>query len=343
MSNEWRRRPGDRPCFALVLQAAYRTALEMGLETGDLFRGSGLDASVLEDPYTVIGRHQALIFYQNLADIGPPGMGLDVGLATTLNERGSHGHMLLAVDTMQDAIQLGQEFYELIYMHVGWTTRLENQRFCHRFTEEHPLGKARQFCMDRVLAIMQVGAEYFTGGTLKPVLVTLDRPAPSHAARYDEIFQCPIRFSRDDMEIHYDSEALAYKVSSHDEQVLQVMKDLCRSLLEKLHGRQGFVDEVRRAIHLKPGNFPNIEQVSDRLGCSPRTLRRRLQQEQENFQKILDEERQAVACDYLCNPNLSVQEVAERCGFGDAQNFSQAFRRWTGVSPSEYRNKAGSR
>lgn len=339
MSNEWRRGSGDQPCFALVMQAAYRTALEIGLDAGELFRGNGLDESVLEDPYTVVGRHQVLGFYQNLAEAGPPGIGLDVGLATTLNERGSHGHMLLAVDTMQNAIQLGQEFYELVYMHVGWATRLENQRFCHRFIEEYPLESARQFCMDRVLAIMQVGAEYFTGGELRPLLVTLDQPAPSYAARYEELFQCPVKFSRDNVEIHYASEALGHKVSSHDEQVLQVMKSLSRTLLEKLHGRQDFVSEVRRAIHLKPGKFPNIEQVSDRLGCSPRTLRRRLQQEQENFQKILDEERQAVACDYLGNHKLSIQEVAERCGFSDAQNFSQAFRRWTGESPSEYRNK----
>jgi len=343
MSNEWRRKTGDKPCFALVMQAAYRSALELGLEADDLFRGSGLDESVLQDPYKVIGRHQALTFYQNLVEIGPPGIGLDVGLATTLNERGSHGHMLVAVDTMQDAIELGQEFYELIYLHVGWATRLENNRFCHGFTEDSPLEGARQFCMDRALSIMQVGAEYFSGGELRPLLVTLDRPAPAYATRYEEIFQCPIRFSRDNVEIHYDSEALGYIISSHDEQVLRVMKDLCRNLLGKLHGRQDFVAEVRRAIHLKPGKFPNIEQVADRLGCAPRTLRRRLQQDQENFQKILDEERRAVACDYLRDYNLSIQKVANRCGFSDAQNFAQAFRRWSGMSPSEYRNREKSR
>ena len=34
---------------------------------------------------------------------------------------------------------------------------------------------------------------------------------------------------------------------------------------------------------------------------------------------------------------LSVQQVAEKCGFSDAQNFSQAFKRWVGVSPSQFR------
>ena len=338
MKNEWRRGPGDQPCFALVLQAAYRTAQEQGVPGEELFRGTGLDETTLADSYNVIGRHQALAFYQNLAAAGPAGIGLDVGLATSLHDRGSHGHLLVAVDTIQSAILLGQEFYDLIYLHARWTTRRENGLFCHSFTEDTPLGAARQFCMDRALAVMQVGADYFTGGKLKPVLVKLDCPAPTYAERYEEIFQSPIRFSQKVTEIQYSSDALEHKVTSHDQQVLEVMKGLCQNLLERLHGRQGFVDEVRRAIHLKPGSFPNIEQVAERLGCAPRTLRRKLQREQESFQKILDEERKAVACDYLRDSTLSIQQIADRCGFNDPQNFSHAFRSWTGRSPTEFRN-----
>ena len=340
MSEEWRRGPGDRPCFALVLQAAHRIALENGIPGGKLFRATGLDESVLEEPYTVIGRHQALAYYQNLAAAGPPGIGLDVGLATTLNERGSHGHLLLAVDTIQTAIRLGQEYYDLVYLHVGWNSRQEGNLFSHRFSEDYPLGEARQFCMDRALVIMQVGATYFSRGELTPTLVTLDSPRPSYAARYDELFQCPVKFSQPATEIQYSSEALGHRVSSHDQQVLDVMKSLCQNLLEKLHGRQGLVSEVRRAIHLKPGSFPNIDQVSERLGCAPRTLRKKLQQEQESFQKILDEERRAVASDYLRDSTLSIQEIAVRCGFNDPQNFSQSFRRWTGKSPTQFRKDA---
>lgn len=336
-SKEWRRGQGDQPCFSLVLQAAHRIAPEYGISSGVLFRGTGLDESVLEDPYTVIGRHQALAYFQNLATAGPPGIGLDVGLATSLNERGSSGHLLLAVDTIDNAIQLAHQFYDLAYLHVGWNSRQEGKLFCHRFTEGYPLGEARQFCMDRALAIMQLCAAYFTGGELKPVLLTLDGPRPSYATRYDDLFQCQVKFSQEATELQYPSEALGHRVTSHDQQVLDVMKSLCQTLLEKLHGRQDFVSEVRRAIHLKPDSFPNIDQVAERLGCAPRTLRRRLQQEEESFQKILDEERSAVASDYLRNGTLSIQQVAERCGFNDPQNFSQAFRRWTGQSPSEFR------
>lgn len=338
MNNEWRRGAGDKPCFALVLQAPYQIAKKLGLPGLELFRGTGLDERALDDPYTVIGRHQALAFYQNLAIAGPPDIGLDVGLSLTMNQRGSHGYLLAAADTVQSAILLGHEYYDLFYQHVGWVTRLEGNLLTHRFTEERPLGTARQFCMDRILAIMQVGAKYFSDGALKPGQVILDIPPPPHAARYEEIFQCPVLFSQDTVEIQYSSSTLSDSVNTRDPQVQEIMKSLCQDLLKRLHGRQGFVEEVRRTIHLiQPGHFPNIEQVAERLGCAPRTLRRKLHQEQETFQNILDEERKAVACDYLQNSNLSIGHIAERCGFQSPQNFSHAFRGWTGLSPSKFR------
>ena len=44
-----------------------------------------------------------------------------------------------------------------------------------------------------------------------------------------------------------------------------------------------------------------------------------------------------MAEDYLLNSSLNIQEIADLCGFSDAQNFAQAFKRWTGQSPTELR------
>ena len=80
-----------------------------------------------------------------------------------------------------------------------------------------------------------------------------------------------------------------------------------------------------------------LERVAERLAMSPRTLRRKLGAANSRFQDLLDAERQRVAEEYLADSELSVQQIADLCGFSDAQNFSQAFKRWLGVSPTEYR------
>ena len=70
---------------------------------------------------------------------------------------------------------------------------------------------------------------------------------------------------------------------------------------------------------------------------SSRTLRRKLGQQNVRYQDLLDEERRHVAEDFLLNTTMTIQQIADQCGFNDAQNFSQAFRRWQGMTPTEFR------
>ncbi|MFC1579074.1 helix-turn-helix transcriptional regulator [Pseudomonadota bacterium] len=88
------------------------------------------------------------------------------------------------------------------------------------------------------------------------------------------------------------------------------------------------MDDVKLELRRQPVVFPGIEQVADSLAMSSRTLRRKLGQQEEQFQDLLDLTRQEVAQDYLGNTNLNIQQIAEYCGFQDPENFSKAFKRW---------------
>ncbi len=55
--------------------------------------------------------------------------------------------------------------------------------------------------------------------------------------------------------------------------------------------------------------------------------------------EYLLEVRLAHAGKMLLNSDLSVSEIAFKCGFNDSNHFSTMFRRAAGVSPREYRNK----
>lgn len=45
--------------------------------------------------------------------------------------------------------------------------------------------------------------------------------------------------------------------------------------------------------------------------------------------------------DYVTTCALSVEDGAPALGFSDAFGFRHAFKRWTGMTPSEYRRKTG--
>lgn len=47
--------------------------------------------------------------------------------------------------------------------------------------------------------------------------------------------------------------------------------------------------------------------------------------------------RRDAAVEYLGRHDLSLMDIAERLGFSESSTFHRAFKKWTGVSPGEYR------
>ena len=73
------------------------------------------------------------------------------------------------------------------------------------------------------------------------------------------------------------------------------------------------------------------------LHMSERTLARRLAERDYTFTSLVDEIRNQLARDYLRQPRFSVTDIAFLLGFSDQSNFARAFKRWTSLSPTEFR------
>jgi AraC-like DNA-binding protein len=82
---------------------------------------------------------------------------------------------------------------------------------------------------------------------------------------------------------------------------------------------------------------PSLDCIARELGVSSRTLRRRLAALGTTFQDLVEELRRAQAAAWLGDDTLSIDVISRRLGYRDASNFRRAFRRWQGITPSEYR------
>ena len=80
------------------------------------------------------------------------------------------------------------------------------------------------------------------------------------------------------------------------------------------------------------------EHIARELGISSRTLRRRLAEENQSFQSLLDECRmQFAALEFRTRKQLSLSDMALKLGYSEHSTFSRAFARWAGMAPQEYR------
>lgn len=85
----------------------------------------------------------------------------------------------------------------------------------------------------------------------------------------------------------------------------------------------------------------SIERCAEKLGLSVRTLQARLAEEDARFSELVETSRAGLAKSYLAQKVLSLDEIADRLGYGEQTSFGRAFKRWTGVTPQQFRAAAG--
>ena len=81
----------------------------------------------------------------------------------------------------------------------------------------------------------------------------------------------------------------------------------------------------------------SIERCAEKLGLSVRTLQARLAEENARFSEMVETSRAALAKSHLSQKLLSLDEIADRLGYGEQTSFGRAFKRWTGMTPQQYR------
>ena len=104
---------------------------------------------------------------------------------------------------------------------------------------------------------------------------------------------------------------------------------------------QDFAAEVRRMLaSWNAVDKPSAPAVAASLGVHPRTLNRLLGKAGTRYNRMLGDTRYATAQRMLRDPATPVISIAWALGYADASAFSRAFRRWSGMTPSEWRRAA---
>lgn len=108
-----------------------------------------------------------------------------------------------------------------------------------------------------------------------------------------------------------------------------------QATIPELYGVSGRVIEV---LQRRIGGMPlSIDHVADELKLSKRTLQRRLQQQDASFAQLRDQVRYHHAINYLTRHTLSIDSISSALDFSDRTSFTNAFKRWTSLSPSTFR------
>ncbi len=166
-------------------------------------------------------------------------------------------------------------------------------------------------------------------------------PALGVSANLHTRFRSDIKFDQPENALIFPAYYLDYPLVQTEKTLHGFLKTAPYQLLVMVDDDNSLKTQVIALIGRDSSRLPpSAEQVSRLLNMSVSTLRRRLLDENTSYQKIKDECRRESALNYMNSPQLSLNDVAELMGFDEPSAFFRTFKRWTGMTPSQYRESA---
>lgn len=194
---------------------------------------------------------------------------------------------------------------------------------------------------EATLSATVVVLKAITETDISPIQVSFQHKAPSNLKDYSTAFNCEILFEQERNYISYSTEDLETRTAVADASIhkflLERVEEETQGLVVTSHKLSMNVQTVIRDA--LPSGIPSIHQVGKHLGMSNRTLTRRLAENRTTFRDLIQATQEEVSRHLLRNTNSSIAEIAFQSGFSEQSAFSRAFKRWTGMSPIEYRKK----
>jgi AraC-like DNA-binding protein len=193
------------------------------------------------------------------------------------------------------------------------------------------------WCVSNVTMLRQM-----LGRDFQPLAVELEmpRPEPVDLRAYEVALRCPMRFDAQRSTVAIDPAVLGERVRGADPVLEAAVMKYAAELLDRPDpdGVDAIRSRLRRHLvgNMRSGHVA-LEAAARELGMTTRTLQRRLRDEGTSFHAVLDDVRRDVALTQMRARRQSIDELAFVLGFEKSSSFHRAFKRWTGVTPGEFR------
>jgi AraC-like DNA-binding protein len=176
------------------------------------------------------------------------------------------------------------------------------------------------------------------GHDLSPCSVELIRPTRPEPCTFESFFGCDVVYGCPRYALAFPRAVADEPLPTGCEEVARTADRVVGAYLERVDPGAELTEEVRRQVAalVDRGHEVTSTAVASELAISARTMQRRLQDENTTFRDLVAEVRMALAKQAIEAGNAPVHVLAERLGFSDATAFRRAFKRDTGMTPSEY-------
>jgi AraC-like DNA-binding protein len=311
-----------------------------GCNSEDLFKKAGLEYARLREPvarfsFPAVARLW-LLATETTED---PCFGLTVASfwhPTTLH---ALGYSWLASNNLEEAFERAVRYTRIVNTAASGILRIEKSEhsYCLIIDSDrlnpHPVPAT----IDAALAMLLIMCRAAYGENFRPLRVSVRRVAPDCANRFSEFFEAPVAFSQAENAMWLDPEMVCEPLATANPELVRINDRIVTDYLAQLDRGDVTMRVKSKLIECLPGGQISEEGIASSINVSRRSLQRRLREQGMTFTQLLENMRRDLGLQYVRDPQHSINEIAFLLGFAEPGNFSRAFKRWYGKSPSQYR------
>lgn len=322
---------------ALQISAWLHVLTELGLDAARICARAGLARSRLSDPRARIPMsYDQVLWDAAIAEAHDPALALRVAAKFELGVFGSFEYLLRNCDDVADMVQQANAFMALLDDLARLELQVEGEQAVLALSRRGAVPLAKQG-VECVFALLRTKSGALAPSRAPLLQVTFAHAGPVDVGPYEGYFGCPVHFNAGQNALVLDVRVLSLHWPG-DPRLRTVLEEHARIELERVPRFDPVVCELREQLlrRLAEGHF-DVTSVARGMRMSERSLRRRLRAAGTGYQEELDGVRAQLAQDLLRRPELDVEWVAEQLGFTDPSTLYRSFKRWTGLTPAQFR------
>jgi len=327
------------PGSELQLIRAYM--LQQGIAENKWLFGSGLsdcDEALLAG----VSLRQFDIIYRNVYRlVARPELGIELGLSLNLSRWGMLTSALLCANTLGHALSIANEFREILRSRFTISAHVSGEMLVLGLTSKagmkYPVHEI--FSYEVFLGTLQTQISQLLATPIKFAAIYLPYSQPATTKHYQKVCETPVRFNAQKAELFIPKILITRPLPMANRVTRKLVIAQCYEELNRVKSAQSddILYKVRSLLAQCDDELPELTEAAALLSVSARTLRRKLQQHNVQYRQLCEHRRQQIAISLLSSTTMNIKAVAERCGFADSPSFHKAFKRWTGLTPSQYR------
>lgn len=329
------RYPSTISSVALLIAKAVES---YGCDSASLFRQAGMDPAKLRDPnarypYPAITRLWKLASKET----GDPCFGLTAAKFWHPTSLHALGYSWMASASLHDALERVVRYIRLVAS-IAQARLVEAPQeiqfvLIRPDIDPSPADEA----IDAGMAVIMDMCRTSYGVDLNPLRVVTKRAEPECSGAFQEIYRVPIQFNGDKDALYFRPGELRTQLPTANPELARANDEIAIKYLAR-YDRSRVAMQVRaKLIDQLPSGTPTETVIAKSLHLSLRSLQRKLKEEGTTYKQLLNDTRRELATLYIKNSQLRLNEITYLLGFSESSNFTRAFKRWNGVTPSAYR------